>query len=207
MTQPYPLPDALYNRVATMLPYSLPPDTRSPMSSAISMRGVKHLGGYGIRREIRIKFNSSVKQAEGFLIPHPGPFVKICKSALKQVVSIEIDGAAFLDRAVLINPNLALGWWAGGWVKVRLGEPDRAIEHFAHAMRLNPLDPDVFGMQQGVAHAHFSAGHHDEALACAKMALKKVPDSPVALRIAAASCALAGRGEEAKRLVARLLEV
>jgi tetratricopeptide (TPR) repeat protein len=40
------------------------------------------------------------------------------------------DGAAFLDRALLINPNSALGWVHGGWVKVWLGEPDSAIEHF-----------------------------------------------------------------------------
>jgi adenylate cyclase len=62
-------------------------------------------------------------------------------------------------------------------------------------------------MQEGMAHAHFFAGRHDEALAWAKMALREQPDGHVALRIAAASCALAGRDEEAKRLTTRLLEV
>src|SRR5262245_40273224 len=117
------------------------------------------------------------------------------------------DGAAFLDRALLINPNLAPGWFCSGWVKVWLGEPDRAVEHFAHARRLSPIDLNLFGMQQGTAHAHFFAGRYDEALAWAKMALREVPNSHPALRIAAASCALAGRGEEAKSLVARLVEI
>jgi len=121
------------------------------------------------------------------------------------------DGAAFIERSLLINPNLAMGWYWSGFVKVWLGEPDRAIEHFAHAMRLNPIDPGLFAfMQAGTAIAHFDAGRHDEALVWAKKALREQPDNPVnpiALRIAAASCALAGRDEEAKRLIARLLEI
>ena len=121
------------------------------------------------------------------------------------------DGAAFLERSLLINPNLALGWYWNGFVKVLLGEPDRAIEHFAHAMRLNPIDPVFFAfMQAGTANAHFYAGRLDEALAWAKKALREQPDNPVnpvALRIAAASCELAGRDEDAKRLIARLLEI
>jgi tetratricopeptide (TPR) repeat protein len=117
------------------------------------------------------------------------------------------DGAAVLDRALLINPNLALGWHNSGWVKVWLGETDRAVERFAHAMRLNPIDPTLFAMQQGMAHAHFFAGRYDEAVSWAKMALRELPGSHPALRIAAASCALASRDEEAKRLMARLLEI
>jgi adenylate cyclase len=117
------------------------------------------------------------------------------------------DGAAFLDQALLINPNVALAWSSGGWVKVWLGEPDRAVERFAQAMRLNPIDPAIFGMQEGMAHAHFFAGRCDEALSWAKMALRELPASHTALRICAASCALAGRDEEAKRMMARLLEI
>ena len=67
--------------------------------------------------------------------------------ALAYVAGDLDDGAAFLDRALLINPNLAAAWLCSGWVKVWLGEPDRAIEHFAHAMRLSPIDPALFFMQ------------------------------------------------------------
>ena len=126
---------------------------------------------------------------------------------LAYVVGDVDDGAAFLDRALLINPNLASAWSTGGYVKLWLGEPDRAIEHFAHAMRLSPIDPLTFFMQYGTAHAHFFAGRYDEAHSWAKMALREQPDSHAALRIGAASCALAGRDEEAKRLMARLLEI
>jgi tetratricopeptide (TPR) repeat protein len=73
-------------------------------------------------------------------------------------------GAAFLERALLINPNLAVGWVTSGYVKLWLGERDRAIERFAHAMRLSPIDPNLFLMQLGIAHAHFFAGRYNEAL-------------------------------------------
>jgi len=117
------------------------------------------------------------------------------------------DGTAFLDQALLINPNLAWGWGASGWVKVWLGEPDQAVERFARAMRLGPLDPLIFFMQLGTAYAHFFAGRHNEAFRSAKMALREQPDNHRALSIAAATCALAGRDDEARRLMARLLEI
>src|SRR5262245_27686632 len=112
-----------------------------------------------------------------------------------------------LTKDLLINPNRALGWAASGWVKVWLGEPDRAVEHFARAMRLSPLDPLTFTMQQGIAQAHFCTGRYSEALTWAKMALREQPIGHPALRVADASCALVGRDEEAKRLIARLLEI
>ena len=127
--------------------------------------------------------------------------------ALARVVGDLDDGAAFLDKALLINPNLAWGWSASGWVKLWAGEPDLAIERLAHAMRLSPLDPRTFHMQVGMAHAQFFAGLYDEALKWASMALRDLPDGHAALRVAAASCALGGRDEEAKRLIARLLEI
>lgn len=68
------------------------------------------------------------------------------------------DGAALIDRALALNPNLAWAWLFSGWVKVWLGEPEVAIEHVRHAMRLSPHDPQVFGMQSAIAFAHFFAG-------------------------------------------------
>ena len=109
--------------------------------------------------------------------------------ALAYVAGDLDDGAAFLTRALLINPNLAAAWLYSGWAKVWLGEPDQAIEHFAHAIRLSPIDPPLFLMQLGTAHSHFFVGRYDEALSWAKMALRELPDSHAALRAAAASCA------------------
>jgi tetratricopeptide (TPR) repeat protein len=92
-------------------------------------------------------------------------------------------------------------------VRVYLGEPELAIEHFAHAMRLNPLDPLTFIVQMGIAFAHFFAGHYDDASSWAEKALREKPEYHNALRVAAASYALAGRLDEAHSAMARSLRL
>src|SRR5262245_44076091 len=56
------------------------------------------------------------------------------------------SGVAFIDRALSLDPNLARGWYASGWVRVYRGEPELAIDHQARAMRLSPLDPTLYHM-------------------------------------------------------------
>ena len=115
--------------------------------------------------------------------------------------------AGLIDRALMLNSNLAEAWLWGGWVKTWLGEPESAIERFARAMRLNPLDPRVSGMRSGTAHAHFFLGGYDKASSWAAMALQDNPDNQSALRIEAASNAMAGRLEQARKAVARLRQL
>jgi TolB-like protein/class 3 adenylate cyclase len=116
-------------------------------------------------------------------------------------------GAAFIDRALVLNSNLAEAFFCGGWAKNWLGEPEAAIERFARAMRLSPLDPWVIGMRVGTAHAHFFLGRYDEATSWAAMALQDNPDLPPGLRIDAASNAMAGRPEQAHKAMARLRQL
>jgi tetratricopeptide (TPR) repeat protein len=106
----------------------------------------------------------------------------------------------------MLNPNAAAAWLASGTVRTFLGgEPDHAIEHLARAMRLSPLDPLMFLMQTMTATAHFFAGRHDEAVAWAEKAYRENPRITGTLRMAAASNALAGRQEEAQKMLARAL--
>jgi tetratricopeptide (TPR) repeat protein len=127
--------------------------------------------------------------------------------ALAHIVRDLELGAALIDRALVFNPNLAEAWFCGGWAKIWLGEPEAAIERFARAMRLSPLDPWAIGMKIGTAHAHFFLGHCDEAASWAAMALQDNPDFQLGLRIAAASNAMAGRPEQAHKAMARLRQL
>ncbi|MGY2909514.1 adenylate/guanylate cyclase domain-containing protein [Bradyrhizobium sp. URHC0002] len=113
-------------------------------------------------------------------------------------------GAGLIDRALVLNPNLAEAWSFDGWVKNWLGEPEAAIERFARAMRLSPLDPSLLRMPSGTAHAYFFLGRYDEAASWAAMALQDNADYQPGLRIAAASNAMAGRPEKAHKALARL---
>jgi len=123
--------------------------------------------------------------------------------ALAYIVHDLDGGVALIDRALSLNANLAEVWHFSGWAKIYLGDPEVAIEHFARAMRLSPLDPSIFIMQMGTAFAHFFAGRYDDASSWAEKALRERPDYHPALRIAAASYALAGRLKEAHDAIAR----
>jgi tetratricopeptide (TPR) repeat protein len=112
-----------------------------------------------------------------------------------------------IDRALGLNSNFAEAWSFGGWVKLWLGEPEAAIERFARAIRLSPLDKLVAGMRAGTAHAYFFLGRYDEAKSWAAQALQYNPNHNPALRIGAASDAMAGRLEQAQKTIIRLQQV
>jgi tetratricopeptide (TPR) repeat protein len=130
-----------------------------------------------------------------------------CGWALAYVANDIDAGAAIVDRALTMNPNLADAWLWGGWTKIWLGEPDEAIARLTLAMRLSPLEPRTPGMQFAIAHAYFFAGRYDEAASWAAKALQARSDLQGALRIDAASNAFAGRLAQAGKSVARLLEL
>ena len=109
-----------------------------------------------------------------------------------------------IDRALALNPNLAAAWHASAWLRNMLGEPEAAIQHVAHAMRLNPLDPEMSWMQAAMAFALFLSGRYDEALSVAQKASQERPGYPTPLRVAAASAALAGKADAAREAIARL---
>src|SRR5919109_2414233 len=113
-------------------------------------------------------------------------------------------GIALIDRALVLNPNLASAWFLGGFLRVWHGEPDAAIEHFARAMRLSPLDPEMYRMHAGMAIAHLFAGRFDTASSWAEKAFRDLPSFLIPASIIAASHALAGRTDQARRVVNHL---
>jgi hypothetical protein len=113
---------------------------------------------------------------------------------LVRVAGHHDDGAVFIERALNLNVNLARAWLYSAWVRIWLGEPERAIRHH-QAMRFSPLDPWLCSMQTAIAFAHFFLARDDEAAFWASEALRVRPHFPPALRVSAASHALAGRSE------------
>jgi tetratricopeptide (TPR) repeat protein len=117
------------------------------------------------------------------------------------------DAAAYLDRGLAINPNLAQAWMFSSWLRVWRGEPDIALDHVAKAMRLSPLDPNTFGMDGAMAYAHFLAGRFEMAASCAQRSMRENPKFLLAICISAASDLLEGRFEPAKLSTARALRI
>src|SRR5262249_7181063 len=126
-------------------------------------------------------------------------------SALGYVVGDAPTSLALVDRALVLNPNLAAAWSARGLVQALYGDPDLALDHLARAMRLRPLDPLKFLMKIFTSFAHFIAGRYDLAWPIAEAACRDQAHFLGGLRIAAASNAMAGRQVEAEHFIARAL--
>ncbi len=127
--------------------------------------------------------------------------------ALAHLVGELDSGIALVDRALALNPNLAAAWFLGGFLRIWRGEPDDAIERLARAMRLSPLDSEMYRMQAGTAMAHLLAGRFDAASSWAEKAFRELPSFLIVAGIIAASHALAGRTDEARQAMRRLREL
>ena len=135
--------------------------------------------------------------------------VALCRGgfSLGHVVGDRQGGATLINRALVLNPNLATAWLLSGWIRAFLGEPEVAIEHLTRAMRLSPLDPLTFLAHGGMAWAHFFATRYDEMSSWAEKALQERPNYIQGMRMAAAGQALAGRLEEAQKMMARMRQI
>jgi TolB-like protein len=117
----------------------------------------------------------------------------------------DVDGGIdLIDRALVLNPNLAAGWFLGSFVRIMRGASDDAIEQLARAMRLSPLDSEMYRMQGGMALAHLYARRFDTAFSWAEKALRNLPTFLIVVGIIAASHAHAGRTDDADRAMQQL---
>lgn len=113
-------------------------------------------------------------------------------------------GIALLDKASVLNPNLAAAWFLGGFLKIWNGELEVAIDYLTRAMRLSPIDPEQYRMQAGMAMAHLLLGRLDAASSWAGNAIRELPTFLLPAAVLAASHALAGRPVEAQRAMENL---
>ncbi|WP_422419478.1 winged helix-turn-helix domain-containing tetratricopeptide repeat protein [Pseudomonas sp. GZD-222] len=114
------------------------------------------------------------------------------------------SGIALLDRARLLNPNLAPAWFLGGILRALRGETEAAIDNLNHAVRLSPLDPEMFRMQVGMALAHFFSGRYEVAATWAEKAQGNLPSLLPAVALLVACYALSGQMDKAQAALQRL---
>jgi TolB-like protein len=158
--------------------------------------------------------DSAKKSAEAITIARraveigSGDAIALCMGGVTLAgIALEVDaGDAYIDRALVLNPNLAIALANSGLVKIWLCEHALAIDRLTHAMRLNPLDPLLYRVHGLLAYAHFFSGHDEQALSWAERSFLDQPFFLPTAGIAAACYASANRNEDARRAVANMIQ-
>jgi TolB-like protein len=117
------------------------------------------------------------------------------------------QGVRFTERAIALNPNLAMAWLFSGWIHVWLGLPETAIEHLERAMRLSPQDPQFTMMQTATACAHFFAGRSGIAVKWAEDSVLARPNYWIAWCILAAARSATGNDAGASEAMHQVLGI
>jgi len=117
------------------------------------------------------------------------------------------SGIEMADRAVALNPNLSHAWLSRGWVYKVAGLPEEAIRSLERAMRMSPVDRQLYLVFGRMALALIELRRFDEAVVAGKKAQRQNPSYPPAYQCLASAFANLGRDAEAREAAARLLEV
>lgn len=171
-------------------------------AECLSRRAAQHWIGPGEREE-------GVRLAREALAAAPdNPLVLICAANALGVLALDAKGAhAAASRALALHPNSAWVRGVAGWTCNWVGDAEAAAEHFRHAIRLGPLDPNAAYPLAGLAIARIMAGQPQEALAPAEAAVRQTPGVLVGHLALIATLSLLGRREEAAAAAARFREV
>jgi tetratricopeptide (TPR) repeat protein len=110
---------------------------------------------------------------------------------------------AMIDRAVLLNPSFARGWYLSGMLRLMAGDLDTAIDHIERSQRLSPRDP-VGTQSLLVGVAHFFAHRFATAVGKLELAVQERPTVAFGHRFLAACYAHLGRLDEAHQVIDRL---
>jgi TolB-like protein len=108
-----------------------------------------------------------------------------------------------IDRALVLNPSFAQGWFRSGVLRSWAGQPDLAIEHVETSLRLSPRER-VGTALYVIGAAHFLKRRFDEAAATQLLSIQDDPGYPLSYRVLAACYAHMGRLDEARAIVAKL---
>ena len=185
----------------------LDPEYAAAYGTAAYCYGMRKANGWLIHREHDIVEASRLSRAAIELGKDDAVALSRAGHCLAYMAGDLDGGARFIDRALELNPNLALAWFHSGWLRIWCGDPETSIQHFARFQRMSPVDPMLIRANSGIAFAHGLAGRYDEAASHAEQALRENPNLHQALRGAAMAHALAGRVERAREVMERLRQI
>ena len=140
----------------------------------------------------------AVKPDDAIAIYHRGYVLKRLHQDLHQAL------AAF-ERAIALDPNLAVAHNYVGQIKVFLGRANEAAEHTLKAIQLSPRDPQLALWYYQLALTYIHQQRYDEAVEWGRRSVEVNPNLRYPYRILAAALALSGQPDEAKLVAAEML--
>jgi adenylate cyclase len=109
------------------------------------------------------------------------------------------------ERAIAIDPNLAVAHNYVGQIKVFLGRASEAAEHTLKAIQLSPRDPQLTEWYYQLAITYIHQQRYDEAVEWARRGVQVNPNLRYPYRVLAAALALSGQVDEARMVAAEML--
>ncbi|HYF08019.1 MAG TPA: BTAD domain-containing putative transcriptional regulator [Acetobacteraceae bacterium] len=117
------------------------------------------------------------------------------------------EAVALHERALALNPNLAMAWAFSGMAHAYRGEHEEALGHCAHYKRLAPFHPHAFIFDSGQLIPLLFLGRHEEVDRAAREVTLLHPAFSFPYKLWLPALGHLGRAEEAARVRARLLEI
>jgi len=117
------------------------------------------------------------------------------------------EGSALHDRAIALNPNLALAWCFSGLAHCYLGHHDEALRRMYQAVRLSPSDPHLFFFDHALIMPHLLLGEYDSAAEIGRRASELNPWFSSAYKGYLAALGYLARERETEIVLTRLLDL
>lgn len=115
------------------------------------------------------------------------------------------EAAALHDRAILLNPNLALAWGCSGIALSYLGQHEDALIRVRQAIRMSPSDPHSFFFDTAMVLPLLLLGDHEKAVEFGRRAVELNPGFSSAHKLYLSALGHLGRTQEASKVRSRLL--
>ncbi len=109
------------------------------------------------------------------------------------------------DRAIALNPNLALAWAFSSLALSYLGQHEDALIRARQASRMSPSDPHSFFFDTAMAIPYLLLGHFEKAVEFGRRAVELNPGFSASYKVYLSALGHLGREKEAANVRGRLL--
>jgi DNA-binding SARP family transcriptional activator/TolB-like protein len=117
------------------------------------------------------------------------------------------DAAALHERALAVNPNLAMAWALSAATHAYMGDPEEALTRYNRYRALSPLDPHAFLFDGFFALIQLLRRDHASAVAAGRAVTQMAPMVSDGYKPYLSALGHLGRTEEATTLRRRLLAI